>query len=72
MVNDVRPLVQVVYVIAAVIATVTEHQLQHQVLWRVKKDSLKVTEVNTMATGMLRASHYSIIASSSSSERLSG
>lgn len=31
-VDDVRPLVQVVNVIAAVVATVTEHQLQHQVL----------------------------------------
>lgn len=32
-VDDVRPLVQVVHIVAAVIATVTEHQLQNQVLW---------------------------------------
>lgn len=32
-VDYVRPLVEVVHVIAAVIATVTKHQLQHQVLW---------------------------------------
>lgn len=31
-VDDVRPLVQVVHVVAAVVATITEHQLQHQVL----------------------------------------
>lgn len=33
MVDDIRPLVQIVHVIAAVIATVTKHQIQHQVLW---------------------------------------
>lgn len=32
-VNDVGPIVQIVHVIAAVVATVTKHQIQHQVLW---------------------------------------
>lgn len=36
-VDNVRPLVQVVHIIAAVIATVTKHQLQHQVLWGSQK-----------------------------------
>lgn len=31
-VDDVRPVIQVVHVIAAVVAAVTKHQLQHQVL----------------------------------------
>lgn len=31
-VDDVRPLIQVVHVIAAVGAAITEHQLQHQIL----------------------------------------
>lgn len=56
-VDDVRPLVQVVHVIAAVIATVTKHQLQHQVLWESqKKDRQKVRKVNAMTTKMFRTS----------------
>lgn len=36
-VDDVRPLVQIVHVIAAVGAAITEHQLQHQVLRESRK-----------------------------------
>lgn len=43
-VDDVRPLVQVVHVIAAVIATVTKHQLQHQVLWESQKNMVRKSE----------------------------
>lgn len=38
MVDDVCPLVQVVHVVAAVIATVTKHELQHQVLWEHREE----------------------------------
>lgn len=54
MVNDVCPLVQVMHIIAAVIATVTKYQVQHQVLQ--EKDRQKVRKVDAMTTKMLRAS----------------
>lgn len=58
MVDDVRPLVQVVHVIAAVGATIAEHQLQHQILRQSqrkegkkrKKKRGKVRKVIAMAT----------------------
>lgn len=57
MVDDIGPLVQVVHVIATVIATVTEHQIQHKVLWESqKKNARKVRKVNAMTAKMLRAS----------------
>lgn len=41
MVDDVCPLVQVVHVVAAVIATVTKHKLQHQVLWKHRGEGVR-------------------------------
>lgn len=46
-VDDVRALVQVVHVIPAVIATVTKHQLQHQVLWESQKKTARKSERST-------------------------
>lgn len=40
-VDDVRPLVQVVHVIAAVSAAIAEHQLQHQVLQQSRRKKKK-------------------------------
>lgn len=61
MVDDVRPLIQVVHVVAAVIATVTKHQLQHQVLWEQRREregdkDETVRKVGAMATLMSTAS----------------
>lgn len=59
MVDDVCPLVQVVHVIAAVIATVTEHKLQHHVLWEnPKKMASKVRKVSVMTTKVSGASWW--------------
>ena len=52
-VNDVRPIVQVVHVVAAVISTVTKNQVQHQVLRESRiKEHQKVTKVDAMTTKM--------------------
>lgn len=79
-VDDVRPLVQVVHVIAAVGAAIAEHQLQHQILRQSQKGGKKKSQkVIPMATKNVESqlvadvAHWdSIRASSESPERLSG